>query len=51
MPPVNGTIRVSTTASGVTVTLAIPGLAGWTVTRPSLREALEALAANLGGAR
>lgn len=52
MSPVNGTIRVSTTDHGVTITLAIPGLPGWTVTRATLREALEALAANLsGGAR
>lgn len=47
--PANGLIRVSTSSHGVTVTLSIPGLAGWVVTRATLADALIALAANLRG--
>lgn len=44
-----GMIRVSSSSHGVTLSLTVPGFPGWIVTRPTLPEALAALAANLGG--
>lgn len=43
----DGRITVCKTTEGVTLTLCIPGYAGWIVSRPTLSEALTALAANL----
>jgi hypothetical protein len=43
----NGVIRISVSEIGVTLTFTMPGYPGWVVTRQSLPEALNALAAHL----
>lgn len=45
--PADGLITVRTSSHGITLSLAVPSYAGWIVTRPTLSEALAALAENI----